>query len=43
VKTAQSNGDFTVKECRAVMKHLFLKGNSAKKKKLRWYVGFIRW
>jgi hypothetical protein len=27
----QNNGDFTVKECRAVKKYLFLKGNSAKK------------
>jgi hypothetical protein len=27
---AQNNGDFTAKECRAVMKYLFLKGNSAK-------------
>jgi transposase len=31
VKMAQNNGDFTAKECRAVMKYLFLKGNSAKK------------
>jgi transposase len=30
VKMAQNNGDFTAKECRAVMKYLFLKGNSAK-------------
>jgi hypothetical protein len=29
---AQNNGVFTVKECRAVIKYLFLKGNSAKKK-----------
>jgi hypothetical protein len=28
----QNNGDFIAKECRAVMKYLFLKGNSAKKK-----------
>jgi histone-lysine N-methyltransferase SETMAR len=27
---AQNNGDFTAKECRAVMKYLFLKGSSAK-------------
>jgi transposase len=27
----QSNGDFTAKECQAVMKYVFLKGNSAKK------------
>jgi hypothetical protein len=27
----QNNGDFSVKECRAVMKYLFLKGNLAKK------------
>jgi hypothetical protein len=30
VKVAQNNGDFTAKECRVVMKYLFLKGNSAK-------------
>jgi hypothetical protein len=30
-KMAQNNGDFTAKECRAVMKYLFLKVNSAKK------------
>jgi hypothetical protein len=29
---AQNNGDFTVEDCRAVMKYLFLKGNSVKKK-----------
>jgi hypothetical protein len=29
---AQNNGDFTAKERRAVMKYLFLKGNSAKEK-----------
>jgi hypothetical protein len=28
---AQNNGDFTPKECQAVMKYLFLKGNLAKK------------
>jgi hypothetical protein len=28
---AQNNGDFIAKGCRAVMKYLFLKGNSAKK------------
>jgi transposase len=28
---AQNNGDFTAKECRAVMKYLFVKGNLAKK------------
>jgi transposase len=27
---AQNNGDFTAKECRAVMKYLYLKGSSAK-------------
>jgi hypothetical protein len=27
----QNNGDFTAKECRAVMNYIFLKGNSAKK------------
>jgi transposase len=26
----QNNGDFTAKECRAVMKYIFLTGNSAK-------------
>jgi predicted HAD superfamily hydrolase len=31
MKMAQNNGDFTAKEFRAVMKYLFLKGNSAKK------------
>jgi hypothetical protein len=30
VKLAQNNGDFTAKECRAVIKYLFLKENSAK-------------
>jgi hypothetical protein len=29
---AQNNGDFTAKECRVVMKYLFLKGNWAQKK-----------
>jgi hypothetical protein len=33
VKILQNNEDFTAKECRAAMKYLFLKGNSAKKKK----------
>jgi hypothetical protein len=28
---AQNNGDLTAKECRAVMKYLFLKGSSTKK------------
>jgi transposase len=28
---AQNNGNFTAKECQAVMKYLFLKGNSAKR------------
>jgi hypothetical protein len=28
---AQNKRDFTAKECSAVMKYLFLKGNSAKK------------
>jgi hypothetical protein len=28
---ARNNGDFAAKECQAVMKYLFLKGNSAKK------------
>jgi hypothetical protein len=32
VKIAQSNGDFTAKECRGVMKYLLLRGKSAKKK-----------
>jgi transposase len=27
---AQNNGDFSAKECRAVMKYLFLKGKSVK-------------
>jgi hypothetical protein len=31
VKIAQNNGDFTAKECQALMKYLFLKGNSVKK------------
>jgi hypothetical protein len=31
VKSAQNNGDFNAKECRAVMKYLFLKWNHAKK------------
>jgi hypothetical protein len=30
VKMAQNNGDFTAKECQAVMKYLSLKGNSQK-------------
>jgi hypothetical protein len=30
MKMAQNNGDFTVKQCRAVMKYVFLKGNLAK-------------
>jgi hypothetical protein len=42
VKIAPNNGDFTAKECRAVMKYLFLQRNSDKKN-LRLYVGYIRW
>jgi hypothetical protein len=30
VKMAQNNGDFTTAGCRAVMKYIFLKGNSEK-------------
>jgi hypothetical protein len=38
MKIAQNNGDFNAKECRAVMKYLFVKGNSTKKM----YVSYIR-
>jgi hypothetical protein len=31
MKMAQSNGDFTARECRGVMKYLFLKENPKKK------------